>query len=85
MKATIRNVKISEIPTAIEQLGLSAHACVDFTIENHEMTGNEQEETTQALMEVVNEIRVDWPHNCYKPLSQTGKRGYFRGLLTSCF
>jgi hypothetical protein len=58
MKATIRNVKISEIPTAIEQLGLSAHACVDFTIENHEMTGNEQDETTQALMEVVNEIRA---------------------------
>jgi len=49
MKATIRNVKISEIPTAIEQLGLSAHACVDFTIENHEMTGNEQEGNHPSL------------------------------------
>ena len=54
----IRNVKVSDIPTAIEQLGLSAHTSVDFTIQNHEMTGDEQEETSQALMEVVNEIRA---------------------------
>jgi len=58
MKEMLRNVKVSDIPTEVQKLFLSAHLCVDLTIENYEMRGDEQDKTTQALMEVVNEIRA---------------------------
>lgn len=58
MKEIIKNVKVSDIPAAIKQLGLPDNASVDLTIQNHDMRGNKQDEASQTLMEVVNEIRA---------------------------
>ena len=58
MRETIRNVRVSDIPAAIAQLELPDHLSVDLTIQNHAMMGNKQDEATQALIEVVNEIRT---------------------------
>lgn len=51
MKETIRNVRISDIPAAVRQLGLPEDLSVQLTIES-------QDDTTQALMDVVNQIRA---------------------------
>lgn len=51
MKEVIHNVRVSDIPAAIRQLGLPEDMSVHLTIED-------QDDTTRALMEVVKDIRT---------------------------
>lgn len=51
MKEVIHNVKVSDIPAAIRQLGLPEDMNVHITIED-------KDDTTKALMDVVKEIRI---------------------------
>jgi hypothetical protein len=51
MKEVIHNVRISDIPAAIQQLGLPEDMSVDLTIEDRDAA-------TGALMAVVKEIRT---------------------------
>jgi hypothetical protein len=51
MKEVIHNVRVSDIPAAIRQLGLPEDMSVQLTIED-------QDDATRALMDVVGEIRA---------------------------
>ena len=51
MKEVIYNVRVSDIPAAIRQLGLPEDMSVHLTIED-------QDDTTRALMDVVKDIRA---------------------------
>jgi hypothetical protein len=51
MKEVIHNVRVSDIPAAIRQLGLPEDMSVHLTIED-------QDDTTRALMDVVKDIRA---------------------------